>query len=236
MTSFSGFPVGKTRFTPIPDLFYAELLPAIDELAELKLTLFVFWFLHRQKGYPRYITIAELEAESLLLSSLRCCLNGENADINAVLRQAIERAVTRGTLLRLTVCDETGQTDYLFLNTPQGRKAVEEVKRGELVLETTGYIREPHPKQQRPNIFELYEQNIGLLQPLLAQDLQEAERSYPADWIADAFRIAVERNVRNWRYISRILERWAREGKDDSDSARQYGKRRSGYASRSRRR
>lgn len=215
MRSFPGFPAGKTRFTPIPDLFYTELLPAIHDLAELKLTLYMFWSLNRQRGYPRYLTVAELEGEGLLLSSLQCA----ERDPIAVLREAVERAVARGILLRLSIGDENEQTDYLFLNTPQGRKAVEQVERGELLLETTGYVREAHVEQERPSILELYERNIGLLQPLLAEELEEAERSYPASWIVDAFVIAAERNVRNWRYIKSILQRWAREGKDDGKAS-----------------
>ena len=33
---------------------------------------------------------------------------------------------------------------------------------------------------QRPSIYSLYEQNIGVLTPLLAEQLAEAERRYPA--------------------------------------------------------
>jgi DnaD/phage-associated family protein len=69
--------------------------------------------------------------------------------------------------------------------------------------------------EPRPNIFQLYEDNIGLLSPILADELRDAEESYPASWIEDAFRIAVTKNARNWRYIRAILERWATEGKDD---------------------
>ncbi|MGI6380667.1 MAG: DnaD domain protein [Anaerolineae bacterium] len=43
-----------------------------------------------------------------------------------------------------------------------------------------------------------------LLQPLIAEQLQQAEADYPPEWIEDAFRIAVESNVRNWRYIAAI--------------------------------
>ena len=50
---------------------------------------------------------------------------------------------------------------------------------------------------------------------MVAEELREAERTYPPNWIEDAFREAVELNKRNWRYIRRILERWAAEGKDD---------------------
>ena len=51
----------------------------------------------------------------------------------------------------------------------------------------------------RPNIFSLYEQNIGLLTRLLAEELMEAEATYPEVWIEEAVRIAVESNKRSWR-------------------------------------
>ena len=89
-----------------------------------------------------------------------------------------------------------------------------------MILDTVGHIREPHVESERPNIFELYEQNIGLLQPLLAEELEEAEATYPPGWILEAFKIAVEHNVRHWRYIRSILERWDREGRDDSEKPR----------------
>jgi len=225
MRAFAGFPPGKTRFTPIPDLFYIELLPAIHELNELKLTLYMFWSLNRQRGYPRYMTVPELEAEGLLLSSLQC----EGSDSRAALHEAIARAVGRGTLLRLAICSPTEETEHLFMNTPQGRKAVEQVKKGELILETRGRVREPYVEIDRGNIFELYEQNIGFLQPLLAEELEEAEQTYPAVWIADAFKVAAEHNVRNWRYVRSILERWAREGKDDGDGPYARGRGHSGH-------
>ena len=73
---------------------------------------------------------------------------------------------------------------------------------------------------QRPNIFVLYEQNIGPLTPLLAQELMDAEATYPTEWIQDAFREAVALNKRSWRYVQRILERWAAEGREDETSRR----------------
>jgi len=228
MTAFAGFPPGKTRFTPIPDLFYSELLPTIGDLNELKLTLYMFWYLNRQRGYPRYMTMPELEAESSLLSSLQC----EEGDTKQALHRAVQQALARGTLLRLTIGDDTEETDYLFINTPQGRKALEQVRKGELTLETAGQVREPYLERERPNIFELYEQNIGLLQPLLAEELKEAEQTYPAAWIVDAFKIAVEHNVRKWRYIRTILERWGRGGKDDGRRPRSQGRGGSGHSRR----
>jgi DnaD/phage-associated family protein len=227
MKPFAGFPVGKTRFTSIPDLFFSELVPSIGDADELRLTLFMFWFLNRQQGYPRYMTLTELEAEGLLLSTLRAD-GADSAVAIERLHAAVERAVARGTLLRLRIEDQEGHCDYLFMNTPQGRRAVAQVHAGELLLERVGRVREPHVERPRPSIFSLYEQNIGLLQPLLAEELAAAERDYPQEWIEDAFRLAAEQNARNWRYIRAILERWARDGKDDGDLSRNAGRRRGG--------
>lgn len=219
MRPFAGFPTGKLHLTPIPGQFFAELLPAINDLDELKLTLFMFWFLHRQRGQPRYMTLTELESEGVLVSAL-VPASGDSkvTDVASVgrerLRSALERAVARGTLLQIVVEDETGEESYVFLNTPQGRKAVADVRDGRLLLERIGRVREVHVERPRPNIYQLYEDNIGLLQPLLAEELAEAASTYPEQWIEEAFRIAVERNARNWRYVRGILERWTNEGRD----------------------
>jgi DnaD/phage-associated family protein len=84
-------------------------------------------------------------------------------------------------------------------------------------------VEEPLPPAEgtaAPNIFTLYEENIGTITPLMADHLQEAEERYPADWIREAFREAVELNKRNWRYIAAILRRWEAEGRDHEEPER----------------
>ncbi len=98
MKGFSGFPAGKVHFTPLPNLFFSELLPAIDDLAELKVTLHIFWLLHQKKGYPRYVSRRELEADGVLRGGLREM--GQAPEERP--GQALERAVARGTLLHVT--------------------------------------------------------------------------------------------------------------------------------------
>jgi DnaD/phage-associated family protein len=73
---------------------------------------------------------------------------------------------------------------------------------------------------ERPNIFGLYEDNIGTISPLLAEQMKEVEGLYPWSWIKEAFEIAVSGNKRNWRYITGILRRWAAEGKDHGKPGR----------------
>ncbi|MCK4962934.1 MAG: DnaD domain protein, partial [Anaerolineales bacterium] len=40
---------------------------------------------------------------------------------------------------------------------------------------------------------------------------------YSTQWIEDAIRIAVENNVRKWRYIEAILEGWLTRGRDERE-------------------
>jgi DNA replication protein len=67
---------------------------------------------------------------------------------------------------------------------------------------------------ERPALFRLYEQNIGILTPMLVVELREAEEMYPSGWFADAIREAVRSNKRSWRYIRAVLERWSRDGRE----------------------
>jgi len=219
MKGFSGFPPGRQPYTPVPDLFFSDLLPAIDHLGELKVTLHIFWLLTRKGGDRPGVSDRELAADRRLLAGLSLPgVTPLGVQPLEALGEALERAVARGTLLRVTVGEGAQRRDWYFVNSPKGRRAVEDLLAGRW---TPGEPEETVRLQAaRPNIFVLYEQNIGPLTPLLAEELMEAENTYPADWIADAFREAVELNKRSWRYIRRILERWASEGKRDETPRR----------------
>jgi DNA replication protein len=209
MKTFSGFPSGKVRSVSVPEPVFTELIPLIDDVAELKLTLHALWRLGRQRGRMRYLRRSDLAADPILLSSL-----GEPAGER--LSEALERAIERGTLLRAEarVGSAEGEAieEVYFANTPKGRAAAEAVARGEWPDELES--------ADRPNVFTLYEQNVGLLTPLITEELREAEQTYPAEWIEEAFREAVSLNKRSWKYIRAILERWRIEGKGDETRQR----------------
>jgi len=204
MKTFSGFPPGQVQTINVPETVFDELVPLIDDLAELKLTLHILWRLMRQQGRVRYLRRADLASDDVLLDSLTG-LADSPAD---ALRQALARAVERGTLLRVTDASE----QLYFANTPKGRAAVEAISRGEWPgeLESAG----------RPNVFGLYEQNVGMLTPLIADELRQAEQEYPAEWIKDAIHEAVLQNIRKWSYIRAILENWRDKGRGDETSKR----------------
>jgi DNA replication protein len=125
------------------------------------------------------------------------------------LLEAIELATARGVLLRL-VDDED---DYwLLLGVELNRKRIRSglTVAGDMSTRWRGRLR-----VERPSIFTLYEQNVGLVTPIIADRLVEAIERYPEAWVEDAIAEAVAYNRRNWRYIHRILENWASEGRTD---------------------
>lgn len=122
---------------------------------------------------------------------------------------ALELAVARGTVLRLI---DSSDTHWLLLGTDENKRRARSTAtpgtrtapewRGSMTLE-------------RPSIFSMYEQNIGLVTPIIADRLVEAIERYPDVWIEEAIAEAVSYNRRSWRYIQRILENWASEGRSD---------------------
>jgi len=214
MEKFNGFPPGKIKTTRIPNQFFSELMPEIDDLDELKLTLYVFWALQQQEGEYRYLSGSEILQDELFLKAM----GGSSDSPEEKVQKALECAVSRGTLLHVRVEGLRGIENIYFLNTTRGRNAVRAIEAGQF-----------HPGdrdtpimliKERPNIFTLYEQNIGALTPMISDELRAAEEEYPDTWIEEAIKLAVERNARNWRYVQSILKRWQAEGKDSGITKR----------------
>jgi DnaD/phage-associated family protein len=210
----------KTDFISLPDSFFTQVVPKIQDLAELKIVLYVSYLIlrkpdhpfafchserseesspaqgklreesHAAQGRPQFVTYKELKAES-------CRLSAELDE--ETLRQALNSVVEHGTLLHSTLNIDGVLEDVYSL---------------------TADIRQP----PTGNIFALYEQNIGMITPMIAEELKEADKLYLPQWIEEAFKEAVTLNKRSWKYIARILERWASEGKDSGEHRRDIKK------------
>ena len=206
---FSGFPAGKVHLTRIPSSFFSEILPEIDDVNELKVILYSIWFLEQQEGETRFITCQDfLENKKLM--------GGFGAEPERLLDDALEKAVNRNVLLKARSNAPSSQSStFYFLNTPRGRAALKAIEQGAWTPDKRSIP--VSLEVERPNIFKLYEENIGPLTPLIAETLREAEETYKAEWIEKAIKIAVQKNVRNWRYIEAILNSWLEEGYYEKD-------------------
>ncbi len=210
MKPFEGFPA-RMEFTSVPNLFFSGLLPHIDDMAELKTTLAVMAAIYRKKGSPRYVSLSELRGDAALMQGLKSI----GKEPEAALEESLKLAVGRGTLLHLGLEGDDGAADVYLVNDEPGRQAVARIESGELKIVGMQAVRPVETAGEPPDIFTLYEENIGLLTPLVADELRDAEKHYPAEWLRDAIKEAVLHNKRNIKYISRILENWSAEGRSD---------------------
>jgi DnaD/phage-associated family protein len=212
---FGGFLVAEEPSLAVPRAFIAEVLPQLTDLAEMKVTLCAFDLLAAAGGYDAPLAEEELYRHEPLRAGLKRL--GSPKEPDESIGRGLELAVSRGTLLRFAAEHRDGrQVCWFLLNTPRGREQLGKMARG--VAPPPARLREPGAPApaivaERPNIFRLYEQNVGLLTPIIADQLIEATERYALDWIEDAFEEAVSYNKRNWRYIRAILEKWATDGR-----------------------
>jgi DnaD/phage-associated family protein len=216
--AFKGFP-DSALATTIPNLFFAQVMPLVERPEELAVSTYAFYAISNsdRSRRPRFVTRSELAADAALACSLAALAGDDGA---GPLEAGLRLAVQRRTLVRAAI-EANGRADEAFaVNTPANRRALEALAGAWLSLP------EPLPpaaSTAAPNVFALYEENIGTITPLMAEELQEAEQRYPLPWLQAAFREAVLANKRSWRYVERILRRWETEGPDYEESQRDTG-------------
>lgn len=217
---FEGFGGHHDRWVNVPDVFFTTLVPKIRSVVELKVTLHLMWVLSQRVGRPRCIEFSDLARDGELLESVKVDEGPRPAE--DYLREGLELAVTRGSVLQVQLRRGEGRQRWYFLNTAASRQTVERLQSGSLEAapEIFGSESIDEVRVYRPNIFALYEQNVGPLTPIMADRLRAAERQFPTLWIEEAIGMAVEYNRRNWRYVETILRRWQAEGKDAGPAGR----------------
>ena len=204
---FKGFTDSET-FTQLPDSFF-QLLKEIDDAAELKVIIYFLWRVEHTDGPFRALCETDFDAKELGLAADE-------------IKSGLEKAVQRGSILR----SEHEAEVFYFLNSPRGRAAAEAFAKGQW-RKSAGIL--STPPVERPNVFKLYEENIGPLTPLIADVLKDAEELYEPEWIADAIELAVKNNKRNWKYCEAILKRWKEEGRGEKQDRRDPEKDRRKY-------
>ena len=212
---FSGFPT-ETEFNSVLDFFFTQVMPQILDVTELKVTMSIFYLLSKAENLykpdksgnykrecPPFVTYEELLSRAISMPGI-----DEEA-----LRHALDLAVNHGSILRLNLKVNGKLAEAYFANIESDRGAIDNIKHRGVSTGKEG----TRQALQQSNIFALYEQNIGIITPMIAEELKEAEKLYPARWIEEALKEAVMLNKRSWKYVARILERWASEGKDSGE-------------------
>lgn len=204
---FPGFLTTSDSFTGIPENFFRDVLPQIDDLNLLKLCLYILWKANTTGDFSQAFSTDIVLLDRILADSFE--RKGE--DERSFIHSLLEKAADSEYLLKSK--EGPGGQIHYFINCEDGRKALKKSgKKGTGSAVTL--------EQVKPNIYKLYEENIGPLTPLIADALKDAESDYPLEWITEAIQIAVKNNVRRWRYIEKVLDRWQKEGRNGTDRKR----------------
>ena len=206
---------GQTRpvdVVPLPAALFGPLLERVTDLSTLRCALRAIFVLHRKQGRPSVVTARELADDPVL------GLGGDEATAE----RELETLAAHGLLLRAP--SDPGGAAYC-LDTPANRR----------VLSATGARTDGGRSErdavapldasveERPNVFRIYEENIGVITPMAAELLKDMEAEYPPEWIAEAFGLAVLANARNLRYIEAVLRRWRDDGRGDGTAGGRAG-------------
>lgn len=210
---FAGFP-GLTSATVIPNVFFNVVLPSLSAPGDLLAFLWASRLVQEQRGEARFVSATEIWAAPGAAVSFTSLGGGR-----AGLEDGLLACARVGALLALRLTGDDGEEDVYFINNPGSRRALTRARAGEVRLRP-GTVAVPVPLEQRPGIFRLYEEHVGTITPMVGERLLAAAEAYPSAWIEEAFREAAELNRRNWRYVERILQRWAQEGRSNETTGR----------------
>lgn len=196
----------QAQSTAIPREVLDRLLRHVWDPAEIKVVLAVCVL----GGDRQPVSVADIAAHQGISHGLRG--DGSNRSTQDRLWEAVQAAVAHGILVNLTTGD---QESWLVLATESNYRRAHA---GQFSIPDSS---PPVPLAvERPDVFRLYEQNIGLVTPIIADKLADALQQYPEGWIEDAIGEAVAYNRRSWRYIERILENWSTEGRRNETNQR----------------
>lgn len=218
-TPFPGFLDSQSGDVAVPYPFFSDLLPEITDPGELKVTLYVFRMLAEHGGNEAPIAERSIIENRTVRDAFR--LEGiSSLRVKEAIVESLDRAVARGTLLRVESRGTRQAAAWYFLHTRVTRELVDAISRGAMSPPRVMWTDENSPEiiRDQPTAFYLYEQNIGPLTPLVADRIARAMDEFPLGWIEDAIDEAVAYNRRSWKYIERILESWSQQGRNDRSS------------------
>jgi DnaD/phage-associated family protein len=216
MTNQTAAPISAIQHAeiPIPREFLIDRIALIDDPAELHVTLAVFRLAADSGTTPPAVSEDDVLRDAVLARTFH--EDRKSSKLSQRIRRGLQYATARDSILQVIL--KAGDLDerWYVPASADHRAALETVLLEPGAWPVAGT--EAAIVATAPSVFSLYEKNIGLLTPLLTDQIETAMELYPLEWIEDAIREAVTYNKRNWRYVQRVLENWSVNGRGDTQS------------------
>lgn len=215
---FGGFQLHAQPGIAVPRDFFTDVLPQLGDLGEIQVTLAVFRLASESGDIEQPVAARSIVRDRWVRQALR--VEGSPNEPDRRILAGLDLAVGRGTLLRFAAGEGEQRETWYYVNTTGNQTRIAGMTRGAIPPPAAVWQSDSPPRiePERPTIFRLYEQNIGILTPLIAERLVDAMETYPHEWIEEAIAESVAYNRRSWRYINRILENWAVTGRGESSN------------------
>lgn len=207
-------PVTAHSEIPIPREFLAERIAFIDDPAELHVTLAVFRLAADSGSTPPAVSEDAVLRDAVLARTFH--EDRKSSKLSQRIRRGLQYATARDSIVQIVLETNGHEERWYVPASDEHRAALESVLLDPGAWPIAGI--DATIVATAPSVFSLYEKNIGMLTPLLTDQIESAMELYPLDWIEDAVREAVTYNKRNWRYVQRVLENWSVNGRGDTQS------------------
>ena len=151
----------EIRYTPTPNLVFGKLLDEIKELNDLKFILRIIWMINQAKRVPKYITLEEIISDRII----NAIIPKPNTEPDTFCKSILNKPQLLNLFLYHEININQSNTAVVALNTARNKTMLNKIKgldKFDSVFQPNGDVSE-----ESPNIFKLYEDNIGTLNPII---------------------------------------------------------------------
>jgi len=198
---------------PVPREFLSETIARIDDATELHVTLAVFRLAADSGANPPAVSEDTVLQDAVLGRTFH--EERKSSKLGQRIRRGLQYATARESIVQVVLAVDGHEERWYVPASEENQMALSDVLIDPGVWPVAGI--EAVVATTAPSVFSLYEKNIGMLTPLLTDQIETAMDLYPLDWIEDAILEAVTYNKRNWRYVQRVLENWSVNGRGEGN-------------------
>lgn len=202
------------NYTQVPNDFF--IMARDMDKAELKVVLYI---IRETFGYHR--ETCEVSIRELATGAGLTARNAYNGAEKAIARGLVEKTVstTRKTTWRAVVGEDTAlyPLRQRTVSLRKSKPPVKEIKETIKENEDEGLYQSLKDVAMK-ELSKAYQSEIGMLTPMIADELRDAIDTYPSKWVLDAIHEAAIQNKRGWKYILAILKRWKEQGNQEAIS------------------
>lgn len=198
---------------PVPREFLTESIAQIDDPTELHVTLAVFRLAADSGATPPAVSEDSVLRDPILARTFH--EDRKSSRLGQRIRRGLQYATARESIVQVVLAVDGHDERWYVPASEDHRTALAGVLEEPGAWPVAGI--DAVVVATAPSVFSLYEKNIGMLTPLLTDQIETAMELYPLEWIEDAIQEAVLYNKRNWRYVQRVLENWSVNGRGEGN-------------------